>query len=294
MTPASSFMTTSTAALAFDTALPHAGDSTIVEQVGVVSPNTTVTTPSTLPAAALRRAAKEAAAAAAAAAAGTSASEGTLENKVFNFTPLFFAEPISGACVPTPMNFTDYTAGGRVAGGCSPCELGGSGPNADAQPFNCMKCGKDYSAAILSASMGGDSDSLSGAPPGHSPDTCKNQKCPYCCKLYNISDSLVKHINRKHNHIKTYRCTFPDCGKTFITRKEQQNHIARHSSEARYYCEYAGCNCKYTTKSSLDLHVTRIHGEKKYKCDMCDERYSVRGDLNQHLKRKHSKQRKTA
>jgi len=130
-------------------------------------------------------------------------------------------------------------------------------------------------------------------PLNHSPETCKNQKCPYCCKLYNISDSLVKHINRKHNHIKTYRCTFPDCGKTFITRKEQQNHIARHSSEPRYFCEYSGCNCKYTTKSSLDLHITRIHGEKKYKCDLCDERYSVRGDLNQHMKRKHSKQRKS-
>jgi len=106
------------------------------------------------------------------------------------------------------------------------------------------------------------------------------------------SSDSEKQANRKHNHIKTYRCTFPDCNKTFITRKEQQNHIARHSSEPRFFCEYAGCNCKYTTKSSLDLHVTRIHGEKRYKCDLCDERYSVRGDLNQHMKRKHMKQRK--
>jgi len=100
--------------------------------------------------------------------------------------------------------------------------------------------------------------------------------------------------HRKHHHhqIKTYKCTFPECGKTFITRKEQQNHIARHSTEPRFYCEYPGCTCKYTTKSSLDLHVTRIHGEKKYKCDLCDERYSVRGDLNQHMKRKHNKMRK--
>jgi hypothetical protein len=111
-------------------------------------------------------------------------------------------------------------------------------------------------------------------------------------KCFSDSTSSSKHVNRKSNHIKTYKCTFPECGKTFITRKEQQNHIARHSSEPRFFCEYPGCSCKYTTKSSLDLHVTRIHGDKKYKCDLCDERYSVRGDLNQHMKRKHNKIRK--
>jgi hypothetical protein len=125
----------------------------------------------------------------------------------------------------------------------------------------------------------------------HSPETCRNPKCSHCVKLWNVSTSDgVKRT--KTNQIKTYKCTYFECGKTFITRKEQQNHIARHSSEPKFYCEFPGCSCKYTTKSSLDLHVVRIHGDKKYKCDLCDERYSVRGDLNQHMKRKHNKSRK--
>ena len=145
----------------------------------------------------------------------------------------------------------------------------------------CNKCGKDYRTVL--------------PPDFHCADTCKNKNfCPYCVRQSFINDTLAKQANRKSHHVKTYKCTTPECPKTFITRKEQQNHIARHSAEPRYYCEIAGCNCKYTTKSSLDLHVTRIHGERRYKCDLCEERYAVKGDLNQHMKRKHMKQRKTA
>jgi len=145
--------------------------------------------------------------------------------------------------------------------------------------YNC-KCGaKDFRAI--------DTES-------HSPSTCKaNGHCPLCStKNFVVSEPNSKHLARKHGGVKTYHCNMEDCDKTFITRKEQQNHIARHSAEPRYYCEYQGCNCKYTTKSSLDLHVTRIHGEKRFRCDLCEERYSVRGDLNQHMKRKHMKQRR--
>lgn len=144
---------------------------------------------------------------------------------------------------------------------------------------NC-KCGvKDFRA------MPGDA---------HSPSACKaGGHCAVCStKNFVVSEPSSKTLARKHGGVKTYHCSVEDCDKTFITRKEQQNHIARHSAEPRYYCEYQGCNCKYTTKSSLDLHVTRIHGEKRFRCDLCEERYSVRGDLNQHMKRKHMKQRR--
>lgn len=115
-----------------------------------------------------------------------------------------------------------------------------------------------------------------------------------CPKNFVVSDtSSTKSRPHKQGGVKTYHCTVEDCDKTFITRKEQQNHIARHSAEPRYYCDYQGCTCKYTTKSSLDLHVTRIHAEKRFQCDLCEERYSVKGDLNQHMKRKHSKARRS-
>jgi hypothetical protein len=145
---------------------------------------------------------------------------------------------------------------------------------------NGCKCGaKDFRAVNAEA---------------HSPSECKaNGHCPVCStKNFVVSEPNSKQLARKHGGVKTYHCTVEDCDKTFITRKEQQNHIARHSAEPRYYCEYSGCNCKYTTKSSLDLHVTRIHGEKRFRCELCEERYSVRGDLNQHMKRKHMKQRR--
>lgn len=127
----------------------------------------------------------------------------------------------------------------------------------------------------------------------HSPANCKaNGNCSVCnTKNFVVSEPTGK-VRQKHHGTKTYHCTMEDCDKTFITRKEQQNHIARHMGEPRYYCEYPGCTCKYTTKSSLDLHMTRIHAEKRFRCDQCEERYSVKGDLNQHMKRKHMKQQR--
>lgn len=85
------------------------------------------------------------------------------------------------------------------------------------------------------------------------------------------------------------RCPVVGCHKTFSTQKELKNHDARnHRTEKPFSCDQANCPKCYSTKSSLDLHKIRIHHEKRYQCFLgCDEKYAVRGDLNQHLKRRH-------
>jgi len=153
---------------------------------------------------------------------------------------------------------------------CSPQAIS---PN---QTTLCNRCGKEYLTKKHLYNKGSPADSV---------DT----RCPNCANVKLAVDSS-KQATRKNNKQKNYKCSFPGCPKMFITRKEQQNHIARHSNEKNFTCTNEGCHLAYTTKSSLDLHTTRIHGEKRYRCEFCDDAYAVRGDLNQHKKRKHSNQ----
>jgi len=143
--------------------------------------------------------------------------------------------------------------------------------------FPCSKCGQECSTRrMLNSHVNKNHADL------------YDSKCTNCAKVFLVPENMTKHVNRKHNKQKNYKCTYAGCTKMFITRKEQQNHIARHSNEKAYVCNHEGCNLAYTTKSSLDLHTTRIHGEKRHRCEFCDDAYAVRGDLNQHKKRKHS------
>lgn len=84
---------------------------------------------------------------------------------------------------------------------------------------------------------------------------------------------------------KNKRCT--TCAAQFKTLKELRNHFARnHQTEKPFECNQ--CDKAYSTQSSCGLHIKRVHGPKIFSCTHCAARvYAVRGDLTQHLKRKH-------
>lgn len=116
----------------------------------------------------------------------------------------------------------------------------------------------------------------------------KDNQCPHCRRSYAIKDSLTKHIARKHSTLaKTFVCNQYGCNKSFPTLKERQDHFARHSKVKSYTCDFPNCQCTYTTKNSLNLHVARNHKDPRFTCAHCGEKYAVRGDLNQHERRKH-------
>jgi len=88
---------------------------------------------------------------------------------------------------------------------------------------------------------------------------------------------------------KKHQCPASECHKIFNTLRELRNHDARtHKNETPYECSHNYCDKSYSTQSSLDLHKIRIHGAKRYKCFLgCEEKYAIRGDLNQHFRRTH-------
>jgi len=150
--------------------------------------------------------------------------------------------------------------------------------------FPCPKCSK-----ILKTKKTQASHIRRIHPPieGVQPEITSTLECPTCHKGFNLQDSLSKHIRRKHNTTSPlFDCTEPGCKKTFVTLKEQQNHIARHAGGPKIYtCNE--CNNSYTTKNSLNTHKTRIHGPKRFTCADCASTFAFKGDLNQHRRRKH-------
>jgi len=110
-------------------------------------------------------------------------------------------------------------------------------------------------------------------------------KCPLCNKEFNRQNNLRLHTKRVHIKIKNQMCEH--CPKSFVTKKDLEVHLLKHSGERNYHCEI--CGKTFQTNGHLTVH-RRIHtGEKPYCCELCGKSFSDPSYFNQHKKEQHSK-----
>ncbi|SCU90135.1 LADA_0F02036g1_1 [Lachancea dasiensis] len=74
---------------------------------------------------------------------------------------------------------------------------------------------------------------------------------------------------------KTFKCLFPNCGKTFRRRYNIRSHIQTHLEDRPYICDYEGCNKAFVRNHDLIRHK-KIHAEKSFICP-CGKKF-VRED----------------
>ena len=84
-------------------------------------------------------------------------------------------------------------------------------------------------------------------------------QCEICENSFNSKYTLIRHISRVHEEIKTY-----------------------------VQCDI--CEMKFARKSSLTQHISTVHeGNKPFQCEICDTKFSRKSSLKNHILSIHEK-----
>lgn len=113
--------------------------------------------------------------------------------------------------------------------------------------------------------------------------------CPACKKNYKQHWTLTCHFRKQHLNQKLYKCTAPNCTKSFATSTEQklhENNIHLNTEKARNKYPCKTCSETFNYSSDLADHVRFEHGPKEDRlhCDICDKYFKRRGVFSGHMK----------
>ncbi|KAL3271163.1 hypothetical protein HHI36_021661 [Cryptolaemus montrouzieri] len=136
----------------------------------------------------------------------------------------------------------------------------------------CPKCGKEMKKSSLKLHLISHTDKF---------------KCMQCSQTCNSRMALEQHKITVHTNIKAFICE--NCGKNFSSASSLRSHLLSHGTERKYackLCEYAG-----RTASAIYIHMSK-HAQDTCVCEVCSKVFKSNRNLNDHLRRVHSKIKK--
>ena len=87
----------------------------------------------------------------------------------------------------------------------------------------------------------------------------KRKKCQFTgCDRYVSFTYYPIHL-RLHQNIRSYQCSWPDCGKTFVDNSSLKNHVRVHLNFKRFHCKWPDCSYACEQKSNLITHIRIRH-----------------------------------
>ncbi|KAI0527758.1 transcription factor IIIA [Xylaria bambusicola] len=124
------------------------------------------------------------------------------------------------------------------------------------------------------------------------PSDLKTIKCTYpdCNKTFNRPARLAAHL-RSHNNERPFVCPYPDCDKNYIEEKHLKQHIkGSHTAERDHICTYEGCGKKFMTATRLRRHQLVHEGQERFKCrdfPPCNQSFRKHQTLQRHIRTEH-------
>ena len=113
----------------------------------------------------------------------------------------------------------------------------------------------------------------------------KRFKCstPDCNKSFFSNHNLIIHT-RVHTGEAPYACAEPGCTKTFKQAGNLKRHQQTHTGEKPYACSEPGCAKNFALKEHLRLHQRTHTGEKPYSCPEpgCTKSFADGSNLKKH------------
>ncbi|XP_044258365.1 zinc finger protein 502-like isoform X2 [Tribolium madens] len=111
--------------------------------------------------------------------------------------------------------------------------------------------------------------------------------CSQCHSCFNSRAALQQHIITIHTDRKDHICEA--CGKRFSSKTAMTVHLKSHSDERLYECKL--CNYKGRTASAVYVHMS-THAREICVCEVCSKIFKSNRNLNDHIRRVHSKEKK--
>ncbi|XP_055597431.1 zinc finger protein 578-like [Uranotaenia lowii] len=102
--------------------------------------------------------------------------------------------------------------------------------------------------------------------------------CNICAKSVE-RNRMEGHLN-KHQNLRPYTCTEPDCGFSFHSKISLRLH--RNAKHATDHLPCDLCGKVYNSKKALYHHKNESHSNKRYDCDQCDLVFVTKSRLNRH------------
>ncbi|KAK4170756.1 hypothetical protein QBC36DRAFT_341352 [Triangularia setosa] len=124
------------------------------------------------------------------------------------------------------------------------------------------------------------------------PSDMKTIKCtfPGCDKTFNRPARLVSHL-RSHNNDRIHRCTYEGCDKSYLEEKHLTQHIkGSHTHEKNYVCDVEGCGKAFVTNTRLKRHAAVHEGAERFRCrdyEGCSLSFRKRETLQRHIRTEH-------
>ncbi|KAI0110362.1 hypothetical protein GGR51DRAFT_88958 [Nemania sp. FL0031] len=124
------------------------------------------------------------------------------------------------------------------------------------------------------------------------PSDLKTIKCTYpdCNKTFNRPARLAAHL-RSHNNERPFKCPYAGCDKDYIEEKHLKQHIkGSHTSEREHICAHDGCGKRFMTATRLRRHQLVHEGQERFRCrdfPPCDQSFRKHQTLQRHIRTEH-------
>lgn len=124
------------------------------------------------------------------------------------------------------------------------------------------------------------------------PSDLKTIKCTFagCPKTFNRPARLAAHL-RSHTNDRPHKCPYSDCDKDYLEEKHLTQHIkGSHTHEKKYTCEEPGCGKSFVTATRLRRHAAVHTGAERYRCrgyEGCNETFRKHQTLQRHIRTAH-------
>ncbi|KAK3302005.1 uncharacterized protein B0T15DRAFT_541681 [Chaetomium strumarium] len=124
------------------------------------------------------------------------------------------------------------------------------------------------------------------------PSDLKTIKCTYpgCPKTFNRPARLAAHL-RSHTNDRQYKCPYEGCDKTYLEEKHLAQHIkGSHTHEKKYVCAEEGCGKAFVTATRLRRHAAVHEGAERFRCrgyEGCSLSFRKHQTLQRHVRTAH-------
>ncbi|KAI1102968.1 hypothetical protein F4804DRAFT_311429 [Jackrogersella minutella] len=123
------------------------------------------------------------------------------------------------------------------------------------------------------------------------PSDLKTRKCtfPGCDKSFNRPCRLEAHM-RSHTGDRVLKCDYPDCDKSYTDKKHLTSHINNVHLNKRPVCDHPGCNKVFTNASHLKRHKNSHKAKEALQCrgfPPCEQVFRKQETLERHIRAEH-------